>query len=78
MTGATAQSFAYLSHFPLSEDFGIIPVDLGKGEHKLSGFAANQPFGQLPYIVVRGKMFTVWFPNVVQDEDGFIVYESAP
>ena len=74
MTGATAQSFAYLSHFPLSEDFGIIPVD----QHKLSGFAANQPFGQLPYIVVRGKMFTVWFPNVVQDEDGFIVYESAP
>ena len=36
-------------------DFEIIPVDLSKGEQKLPGFVANQPFGQIPYIVVRGR-----------------------
>ncbi|KIM58480.1 hypothetical protein SCLCIDRAFT_1218602 [Scleroderma citrinum Foug A] len=42
-------------------DFELVPVDLGKGEHKHPDFVAKQPFGQVPYMV---------------DEDGFVIYES--
>jgi len=31
--------------------FEFIPVDLTKGAHKAPEFIANQPFGQVPYIV---------------------------
>jgi glutathione S-transferase len=31
--------------------FELITVDLMKGEHKAPPFLANQPFGQIPYIV---------------------------
>jgi glutathione S-transferase len=31
--------------------FEFISVDMSKGEHKSAAFVANQPFGQVPYIV---------------------------
>jgi glutathione S-transferase len=31
--------------------FELVVVDLKKGEHKAAATLANQPFGQLPYIV---------------------------
>ncbi|KAF9459959.1 glutathione S-transferase [Collybia nuda] len=40
--------------------FELVPVDLGKGEHKAPEYLEKQPFGQVPYI----------------DDDGFILYES--
>ena len=33
--------------------YEIVPVDVSKGEHKQASFTAHQPFGQVPYIVVR-------------------------
>ena len=33
--------------------YEFVPVDLSKGEHKLESFTAHQPFGQVPYVVVR-------------------------
>jgi glutathione S-transferase len=31
--------------------FELVNIDLMKGEHKAPQFLANQPFGQVPYIV---------------------------
>ncbi|KAH9942070.1 glutathione transferase [Amylocystis lapponica] len=41
--------------------YELVVVDLSKGEHKASAFVANQPFGQVPYIV---------------EDDGFTLFES--
>lgn len=38
----------------------LIPIDLGKGEHKSADHLTRQPFGQIPAI----------------DDDGFVLYES--
>lgn len=40
--------------------FEFVQVNVFEGEHKLPGYVANQPFGQVPYI----------------DDDGFVLYES--
>jgi glutathione S-transferase len=40
--------------------FEFVPVDLTKGEHKITAFTAHQPFGQVPYV----------------DDDGFVLFES--
>lgn len=33
--------------------YEFIPIDSSKGEHKQASFTAHQPFGQVPYVVVR-------------------------
>ena len=33
--------------------YEVVPVDYSKGEHKQASFIAHQPFGQVPYVVVR-------------------------
>ncbi|PCH37492.1 glutathione transferase [Wolfiporia cocos MD-104 SS10] len=41
--------------------YELIAIDITKNEHKSASFVANQPFGQVPYIV---------------EEDGFQLFES--
>jgi glutathione S-transferase len=41
--------------------YTLIPVELGKGEHKTAPHCVHQPFGQVPYIT---------------QDDGFELYES--
>jgi glutathione S-transferase len=58
-------------------------VSLAKGEHKISGYIAQQPFGQVPYVVrLLHSNFIhsiFWFSLThlhYQDDDGVIIFES--
>ena len=57
--------------------FELVPVDLGKGEHKLPEYLEKHPFGQIPCIVgasLPGSWAKLIFP--LKDDDGFILYET--
>jgi glutathione S-transferase len=42
--------------------YELISVDLSKGEHKAPAFVANQPFGQIPYLVRHSHLPYFIFP----------------
>ena len=42
--------------------YELVPVNFAKGEHKAADFVKIQPFGQVPYIVVR-KPHRFWYGN---------------
>ena len=33
--------------------YELVPVDFSNGEHKQASYTVHQPFGQVPYVVVR-------------------------
>jgi glutathione S-transferase len=41
--------------------FELVVVDIGKGEHKSAEYIKKQPFGQIPYIVRRLRLFLAEF-----------------
>jgi glutathione S-transferase len=59
--------------------FKFVHVDLMKGGHKAPGYVAQQPFGQVPYIVRASCTISDdegGSDPARQDDDGFVLYES--
>ena len=63
--------------------YETIPVSMAKGEHKTPQYIEKQPFGQVPYVVSNSNYYRWDNPSdseiqtkFIQDDDGFIIYES--
>ena len=58
--------------------FEFVSVDMTKREHKSPAYLEKQPFGQIPFLVSPHSdvILPVRLLTMLQDDDGFIVYES--
>lgn len=75
------RSRAQMAHWMLEEveaPYRIVPVDLGKGEHKTPAFLALNPMGKLPTIVHRGTVVTETAAIIAYLADAFPDKGLAP